>query len=186
MTLAENGKRWMDILLLSLPFFVPASVSVAKTKLGAHEGRANDVVILALEPLNARVDLRQHVREGLEGSSEARRDTDKELLEIQMTIVREIAQFGPVLLLAPDESTKYAVSERCHEFGICELLRNDRVRITTVPHDAVWIRDFGPQIRLKAGSAHVQLWRYFDIRAEQAKQDKFQELETARLKLLSR
>ena len=46
------------------------------------------------------------------------------------------------------------------------------------------LRDFGPQIEAIGNSAYVVHWRYFDIRKEEAKQEKLQELETARLKLL--
>jgi len=76
------------------------------------------------------------------------------------------------------------VYQRCQEFQICDLFKADRVRIKVVPHDGVWIRDFGPQIDAIENSAYVVHWRYFDIRAEEAKREKFQELETARLKLI--
>ena len=101
-----------------------------------------------------------------------------------MNIVRETAKFGPVLLLAPDDTTHTAIQQRCKEFQICDLLRADRVRLKTAPHDGLWIRDFGPQIEAEGDSAYVIHWRYFDLRKEEAKRQKFQELETARLKLL--
>jgi agmatine/peptidylarginine deiminase len=140
--------------------------------------------MLSLEALDAHVEHSRHVREGLLGNADAELNKEKHLLEIQMNIVRETAKFGPVLLLAPDETTKDAVSQRCKEFQICELFRTDRVRIKVVPHDGLWIRDFGPQIEAIGDSAYVVHWRYFDIRKEEAKREKFQELETARLKLL--
>lgn len=118
------------------------------------------------------------------GDSESTRDLEKHLLEIQMNIVREAATFGPVLLLAPDETSQSAVYQRCQEFMICNLLTDDRVRIKVVSHDGVWIRDFGPQIEQAGNSAHVAHWRYFDVRLEQAKQEKSQELDTVRLQLL--
>jgi agmatine/peptidylarginine deiminase len=147
-------------------------------------GGAGDVVILALEALSPRAELRRHVRNGLVGGTDAAHDVDRGLLDVQMRIVRETARFGPVLLLAPDEATKSAMEQRCAEFGICELLRGDRVRMKVVPHDGVWVRDFGPQIEAAGNAASVVHWRYFDIRAEEAKREKAQELETARLKLL--
>jgi len=148
------------------------------------EYRANDVVVLSLEAMNPRAELQRHVREGLTSDSLATKGVEQRLLGIQMNIVRETAKFGPVLLLAPDEATKSAVNERCREFQICELLRSDRLRVKVVAHDGVWIRDFGPQIEVAGDSANVVHWRYFDIRAEEAKREKFEELETARLRLL--
>lgn len=140
--------------------------------------------MLSLEALNPRVELGRHLREGLIGDSAASLTAEQHLLELQMNIVRATAKFGPVLLFAPDEATKTAVHQRCQEFQICELLKGDQVRIRVVVHDGVWIRDFGPQIETAAGSAHVVQWRYFDIRAEQAKREAADQLETARLKLL--
>ncbi|MGA2809783.1 MAG: agmatine deiminase family protein [Candidatus Acidiferrum sp.] len=140
--------------------------------------------MLSLAALNPRVEHGQHVRNGLVDYSDRELDKEKHLLEIQMNIVRETANFGPVLLLAPDESTKSAVVLRCREFQICELLQSDRVRVKVVPHDGAWIRDFGPQIEAIGDSAYVVHWRYFDIRKEDAKREKLQELEVARLKLL--
>lgn len=145
---------------------------------------AADVVILSLEALNPQTQLRQHVQAGLVGNSDTELNVEKRLLDIQMNIVRATAKFGPVLLLAPDETTKTAIYRRCQEFHICELLRSDRVRMKVVVHDGVWIRDFGPQIEAVGDSAHVVHWRYFDIRTDEAKQEKLQELEAARLKLL--
>jgi len=140
--------------------------------------------MVSLEALGPRAEDRRKLGEGLTGESGGGKGGGKYLLEIQMDIVRETAKFGPVLLLVPDEATKSAVYQRCKEFEICELLRNDRVRMKVVTHDGVWIRDFGPQIEITGDSAYVVHWRYFDVRAEQAKQEKFQELEAARLKLL--
>jgi agmatine/peptidylarginine deiminase len=121
---------------------------------------------------------------GLVGDTDAELDVERHLLEIQMNIVRETAKFGPVLLLVPDETTKTALARRCLEFQICELLKDDQVRVKVVVHNGLWIRDFGPQIETAGDSARVVHWRYFDVRKEQAKQEKLQELETARLRLL--
>jgi agmatine/peptidylarginine deiminase len=140
--------------------------------------------MMSLEALNPRVEHSQHVRNGLVGHADPALNVEKLLLEIQMNIVRDTAKFGPVLLLAPDESTQSAVYQRCKEFQICELFRTGRLRMKVVPHDGLWIRDFGPQIEAIGDSAYVVHWRYFDIRKEEAKQEKLQELETARLKLL--
>jgi agmatine/peptidylarginine deiminase len=178
----RNRTRLRGLLLVLLPFFV-ASGSRGQTAAQAKY-RATDVVILSLEALNAQSQLHQHVRAGLVGGSNTEQNVEKQLLEIQMEIVRATANFGPVLLLAPDETTKMAIQQRCQEFQICDLLRSDRVRMKVVVHDGVWIRDFGPQIEAARDSAQVVHWRYFDIRTEQAKQEKLQELEAARLKLL--
>jgi agmatine/peptidylarginine deiminase len=148
------------------------------------QNSAGDVVMLSLQALNARVEHGRHVRAGLMGNDDPELTKEKHLLEIQMDIVRKTAKFGPVLLLAPDETTKDALHQRCKEFQICELLLSDRVRVKVVSHDGLWIRDFGPQIEAIGNSAYVVHWRYFDIRKEEAKREKFQELETARLKLL--
>jgi agmatine/peptidylarginine deiminase len=165
-------------------FLLPAASSPGQTVPAPAQHPASDVVMVSLEALDPRVEHSRHVREGLVGNSDRELNVEKHLLEIQMNIVRETAKFGPVLLLAPDETTKSAVYQRCKEFQICELFATDRVRMKVVPHDGVWIRDFGPQIEAIGDSAYVAHWRYFDIRKEEAKREKLQELETARLKLL--
>ena len=170
--------------LLLFLFFLPAPGSLAQTVPAPIQHPASDVVMVSLEALNPRVEHSQHVRNRLVGHSDPALNVEKRLLEIQMNIVRETAKFGPVLLLAPDESTQSAIYQRCKEFQICELFKIDRLRIKVVPHDGLWIRDFGPQIEAIGNSAYVVHWRYFDIRKEEAKQEKLQELETARLKLL--
>lgn len=167
-----------------LLFLLTAVRSRSQTVLAPAQHTANDVVMLSLEALNPRVEHQRHVKEGIFGDSEAELNAVKHLLEIQMNIVRETAKFGPVLLLAPDETTKSVVYQRCQEFQICELFKSDRVRMKVVVHDGLWIRDFGPQIEAIGDSAYVAHWRYFDLRLEQAKRERAQELETARLKLL--
>jgi agmatine/peptidylarginine deiminase len=178
-----RNRTAVPCLVAHLCFLAVAS-SRAQTAPIPAQHVPTDVVMLSLEALNPRVEVQQHVRQGLVGESDAELNTEKRLLDIQMNIVRETSKFGPVLLLAPDETTKTAVDQRCREFQICDLLRSDRVRIKVVVHDGVWIRDFGPQIEARGDSANVVHWRYFDIRKEGAKREKFQELETARLKLL--
>jgi agmatine/peptidylarginine deiminase len=165
-------------------FLLPAANSRAQTVPAPAQHTASDVVMVSLQALAPHVEHQRHVREGLVGDSDAERNVERHILEIQMNVVRETSKFGPVLLLAPDETTKSAVYQRCEEFQICELFRSDRVRIKVVVHDGLWIRDFGPQIAAIGDSAYVVHWRYFDIRSEEAKREKFQELETARLKLL--
>jgi len=165
-------------------FFLLSANSQAQIASSPAQYPATDVVVVSLEALDPRLEHRRHVTEGLVGNPDPALNKQKNLLEIQMNIVRQTAKFGPVLLLAPDESTKSAVYQRCQEFQICDLFRADRVRIKVVPHDGVWIRDFGPQIETLQDSAYVVHWRYFDIRAEEAKREKFQELETTRLKLM--
>jgi hypothetical protein len=177
-----TGSPCFLFLLFLFLFLLPAASSKAQAVSAQHA--ASDVVILSLEALNPRVEHGRQVTESLVGNSDPTLNKAKHLLEIQMNIVRETAKFGPALLLAPDETTKAAVYQRCQEFQICDLFKADRVRIKVVSHDGVWIRDFGPQIDAIEYSAHVVHWRYFDIRAEQAKREKFQELETARLKLI--
>ena len=171
-------------VFLASQFLLPAARSQTQPVPAPAQHAASDVVVLALEALNPLVEHRQHVRQGVLSNSEAELNAEKHLLEIQMNIVRETAKFGPVLLLAPDETTRTAVVQRCAEFQICELLKNDRARIKVVVHDGVWIRDFGPQIESAGGAAYVVHWRYFDLRLEEAKRDRAQELETARLRLL--
>jgi agmatine/peptidylarginine deiminase len=167
-----------------LSVFLVASVSRAQTAPVAPQHAANDVVILSLGALNPRAEHIRNVRAGVLADKDVERDAEKHLLEIQMNIVQETAKFGPVLLLAPDETTKAAIEQRCEEFQICQFLKNDRARIKVVPHDGSWIRDFGPQIESRGGAAYVAHWRYFDVRLEDAKREKAQELETARLTLL--
>jgi agmatine/peptidylarginine deiminase len=181
-----QGENCMKALCFSLllPFsLLSAARTQSQTVPALDQHTASDVVMLSLEALSPQTELRRQVGQGMMGSSAEQQNAEKRLLEIQMNIVRETAKFGPVLLLAPDEATKSDVARRCQEFQICELLKSDRVRMKVVPHDGVWIRDFGPQIEAIADSAHVAHWRYFDIRTEEAKQQKVKELENARLKL---
>jgi len=177
------GRNGFHILLFSL--LIPGFSSRAQTATSSEKRPASDVVLVALSALDdPREEHRRHVRKALIGSSDEALDLEKRLLEMQMNIVRETAKFGPVLLLAPDETTKSAVYQRCKEFQICELFRSDQIRMKVVPHDGVWIRDFGPQIDAVGDSAHVVHWRYFDNRAEESRREKLQELAMARLKLL--
>jgi agmatine/peptidylarginine deiminase len=181
----SRNRTWPPCLSFLLFLFLLSAASSRAQTVGARaQNSASDVVMLSLEALDARTEHGRHVREGLLGNADAELNKEKYLLEIQMNIVRETAKFGPVLLLAPDEATKSAVYQRCEEFQICELLRGDCVRVKVVPHDGLWIRDFGPQIEAVEDSAYVVHWRYFDSRKEEARREKFQELETARLKLL--
>ena len=177
-----TGSRCFALLLFL--FLLATAGSRAQTTPAPAQHPASDVVMVSLEALNPRVEHSQHVRNGLVGHSDLALNVEKRLLEIQMNIVRETAKFGPVLLLAPDESTQSAIYQRCKEFQICELFKTDQLRIKVVAHDGLWIRDFGPQIEAIGDSAYVAHWRYFDIRKEEAKREKLQELETARLKLL--
>ena len=181
---SRNCMRSRCAAFLLFLFLLATADSRAQTVPAPVQHPASDVVMVSLEALNPRVEHSQHVRNGLVGHSDPALNVEKRLLEIQMNIVRETAKFGPVLLLAPDESTQSAVYQRCKEFQICELFRTDRLRVKVVPHDGLWIRDFGPQIEAIGDSAYVVHWRYFDIRKEEAKREKLQELETARLKLL--
>ena len=174
----------LALLLLPALLFLPAAIVRTQTTAALGQNAAGDVVMLALQALTPRAELNQHIEEGLLSDSPATRDVEKHLLEIQMIIVQETATFGPVLLLAPDETTRTALYQRCAEWRICELLRSDRVRVKVVVHDGLWLRDFGPRIELAGDAAHVVHWRYFDIRTEQAKREKLEELETARLRLL--
>jgi agmatine/peptidylarginine deiminase len=184
MTQARTRTKLGYFPFLAFLMLLPAIGSQTQTVPVAAQHTASDVVMLSLEALNPRVEHTRHVREGLVGDSEAELNVEKHLLETQMRIVRETVKFGPVLLLAPDETTKSAVAQRCEEFQICEHLKSDRVRLKVVVHDGVWIRDFGPQIEAVGDSAYVAHWRYFDLRLEEAKREKAQELETARLRLL--
>lgn len=184
MALARDRIRALRVFPSVLVLFFAVPNARPQTPPPAAQQPAKDVVMLSLEALNPRVELGRHLREGLIGDSAATLTADQRLLELQMNIVRATAKFGPVLLFTPDEATKTALHQRCQEFQICELLKSDQVRIRVVVHDGVWIRDSGPQIENASGSAHVVHWRYFDIRAEQAKREAADELETARLKLL--
>jgi agmatine/peptidylarginine deiminase len=178
----HSWPSWLPFLLF--PFLFPSPGSRAQSTPAPAQHPASDVVILSLEALDPRAENRRHAREGLLGNSGAALSSEEHLLDMQMNIVRETARFGPVLLLAPDENTKNVLVQRCPEFQICELLRNDQIRLKVVAHDGVWIRDFGPQIEAVGDAAYVVHWRYFDIRADQAKQEKVRELEIARLKLI--
>jgi agmatine/peptidylarginine deiminase len=183
MSRSRNRRLLCFPVLLFAPLLSGGSLR-AQAPSASTTHSASDVVILSLEAMNPAAELRQQVRDSVLANSSGTRDVEKRLLEIQMNIVRETAKFGPVLLLAPDEATKSAMQQRCKDLGICELLEYDRIRMKVVAHDGVWIRDFGPQIEAVGDSVQVVHWRYFDIRAEQAKREKFEELETARLKLL--
>ena len=129
--------------LLLLLLLLPVG-SRAQTATPPSPSRSNDVVLLSLQALDARAAHTQRVSGGLLGNAAAEIEKEKHLLEIQMSIVRATAIFGPVLLLAPDDTTQSAIEQRCKEFQICDLLRTDRVRLKIAPHDGLWIRDFGP------------------------------------------
>jgi agmatine/peptidylarginine deiminase len=179
----SNPKQSPGLALLLLLLLLPPG-SRAQTAPPPSPSSATDVVMLSLQALDARAEHTQRVNEGLLGNAAAELEKEKNLLQVQMNIVRATAKFGPVLLLAPDDTTETAIERRCKELQICDLLRTDRVRLKIAPHDGLWIRDFGPQIEADGDSAYVVHWRYFDLRKEEAKRERFQELETARLKLL--
>jgi agmatine/peptidylarginine deiminase len=181
---SKNRPAPLGSSFLLLLLFLSAPISRAQTVPPPAQNSATDVVMLSLQALDPSVTYSQHVSAGLLGDSDRDLIVEQHLRDIQMNIVRVTAPFGPVLLLAPDETTKAAIQQRCQEFQICELLKTDRVRIKVVPHDGAWIRDFGPQISAVGDSPNVVHWRYFDVRKEEAKREKFKELETARLKLL--
>jgi agmatine/peptidylarginine deiminase len=178
----SNPKQSSRLALLLLFLLLPPCSRAQSAPLPSPSP-ATDVVMLSLQALDARAEHSQRVSQSLLGNA-AELEKEKNLLEIQMNIVRATAKFGPVLLLAPDDTTETAIEQRCKELQICDLLRTDRVRLKIAPHDGLWIRDFGPQIEADGDSAYVVHWRYFDVRKEEAKREKFQELETARLKLL--
>lgn len=184
MTMRENRVIPLSIAFFLFLSFFAAPHSFAQSASAPAEHTPTDVVMLALQALTPRTELQRQVREKLSGTSAADLDAEKHLLDLQMRIVRETAQFGPVLLLVPDDTTRDAVLARCREFQICALFQSDRLRMKVVAHDGVWIRDFGPRIEAAGGSASVVHWRYFDSRKEDAKQEKLEELETARLRLL--
>jgi len=173
--------RWALSVVLAVLFCAALS---AQTPPNSPQPPSPEVLILALQALTPHAELQQHLGANLFSDSPATLAREKQLLEIQMNIVRAAAPFAPVLLLAPDESTQAALHDRCAELQICSLLASDRVRIKIVLHDDVWVRDFGPQISAAGDSASVVHWRYFDIRTEEAKREKLQQLEAARLRLL--
>jgi hypothetical protein len=129
----------LRIISARFPFLVVLFVfsSPAPTRPAPAQGTAKDVVMLSLQELSPRMDLRRHLSKGLVGDTDAELDVERHLLEIQMNIVRETAKFGPVLLLVPDETTKTALARRCLEFQICELLKGDQVRVKVVVHDGL-------------------------------------------------
>jgi len=170
--------------VLSIALFLSPAAALAQTPSSSSQSSATEVLILALQALTPHAELQEHLRENLFSDSPATLAREKQLLSIQMNIVRAAAPFAPILLLAPDDATQSAIHDRCSEFQICDLLSSDRVRIKIVLHDDVWVRDFGPQISSTNDSAQVVHWRYFDIRTEEAKREKLQQLEAARLRLL--
>jgi len=146
---------------------------------------ATDVVVIALEPLNQRTQDQQRLDQTLSSETQATLDEEKHILDLQLAIVRETSDFGPVLLLAPDDSTLDAFKEDCRTFDLCKLFHRGQVQIKVVPHDGAWIRDYGPQIENYGDSAQVVHWRYFDVRTERAREEKLNALDSARLKLLA-
>src|SRR5271170_3663885 len=109
--------------LLLFLFLRPPASSRAQSAPAPTQNSAGDVVMLSLQALNVRVEHGRHVRAGLLGNDDPELIKEKHLLEIQMNIVRKTAKFGPVMLLAPDETTKDALHQRCKEFQICDLLQ---------------------------------------------------------------
>jgi len=104
--------------------------------------------------------------------------------DVQMDIVRKTAPFGPVLLLAPNDDARTEITSNCSALEICELLDNGRVRIAVVPHDSVWVRDYGPLIELRGDGVHVVDSTYYDIRQDESVNAFLKGLLKQRLELL--
>jgi hypothetical protein len=120
----------------------------------------------------------------ISGDDDAASDPNTEILNMQIAIIQATAPFGPVAALVPDGQTKAVLSNQCRQFGICEFLKSDRLRLLIVQHEGVWIRDFGPQIESSFDTARVVHWRYFDSRAHDGLEQQREEINRLRLSLL--
>ena len=171
------------IVLMMACASVQCNLCYAQTKAEVVQPSSErDVAILSLRALDdPRAEHRRHLEEKLIGPGQ---DLEKDLFDFQMEIVRKTADFGPVLLLVPDEETKTAVYRQCNELEICGQFRSGHVRMKVVPHEGVWIRDFGPDITSNEGVPSVIHWRYFDNRAEESKHEQLRQITTLRVKLL--
>ena len=166
----------VSVAAIAYVYFARTSL-MAEQPASAPESRSTDVVVLSLTALDDRgAEHRKHVRDELGVNSGMDVGFD-DLFSAQMEIARKAALFGPVLLIAPDETTKSLVYRNCKRFQVCDLFRFDRIRMKVVPHDSAWVRDFGPQIEIVAGKARVVHWRYFDNRGEEAREETIERLD---------
>jgi agmatine/peptidylarginine deiminase len=106
------------------------------------------------------------------------------LLDMQMTIVRKSAPFGPVMVLADDAVTKMVVADSCARWDLCDWLETGKVQVKVVTHQGPWIRDYGPQIEIGTNGPRVVHWRYYDTRQDEALLAKRSKLAEVRLQLI--
>jgi agmatine/peptidylarginine deiminase len=144
------------IALCSLAFFAPSAA-------GQVVVPPRDVVVLALGSDDDGISRLLRTARQLFGGGEG----IETLRDVQMEIVRKTAPFGPVILLAPDDTTRSDVTARCDMYDVCDLLASGTVRIAVVPHDTAWIRDYGPVVELgPAGDLFVTDAIYHDVRRD--------------------
>ena len=101
-----------------------------------------------------------------------------------MTIVRKTAPFGPVILLAADETTKAHVIEDCANWKLCTLIESGSVQVRVVNHEGPWIRDYGPQIEAGKNGPRVVHWRYYDTRQDDNAVEMRERINEQRLQLI--
>jgi agmatine/peptidylarginine deiminase len=141
---------------------------------------SRDVVVLALGSEDDRVALLLRTADQIfEGDAGA-----QTIRDVQMDIVAKTAPFSPVILVAADERTRSDVTSRCDAYGICDLLASGDARIVIVPHDTVWIRDYGPFVETApGGTAAVTDATYENARREIDLAVALQQITTERLQL---
>ena len=178
-------KRSKTFFLLFSVLLILSRASISQTPSSSQSEGTADVVVIAFHSLeDSQETHRAHIREMITGDDDAVSDLNDELLKIQIAIIKVTAPFGPVAGLVPDGQTKAVLSDRCRDWEICELLNSGRLRLQIVPHEGVWIRDFGPQIESSLGTPRVVHWRYFDNREHDSLEQQREEINRLRLSLL--
>lgn len=141
----------------------------------------SDVVIIALGSLDTSSELRT-LR--LAGALAGERIATGTVRDVQMELVSKTASFGPVLVLVPDEQTRGAFHDNCDAYVLCEAIASGRVRTAIVPHDTVWIRDYGPLLEVgPGGQVFATESAYYDVRKDIARANELQRV-TRRRRLL--
>jgi agmatine/peptidylarginine deiminase len=140
-----------------------------------------DVMIVALGSLSGttRTEIEHTARRLVGGAT-----SSANLRDVQMTIVRKTAPFGPVIVLTADETTKARVLEDCANWKLCDLITSGSVQLRVVNHESPWIRDYGPQIEIGKSGPRVVHWRYYDTRQDDSAMEMRSRVNEERLHLI--
>jgi agmatine/peptidylarginine deiminase len=140
-----------------------------------------DVLIVALGSLEGSTQKAiEHTARKLVGGA----TSSPSLRDIQMTIVRKSAPFGPVILLVPTEAAKGKIADECAAYELCEWIDSGTVQVRVANHEGPWIRDFGPQVEAGKSGTRVVHWKYYDVRQDDHAAEMRSRINEARLALI--